>query len=97
MSRPSPYLKTKLTDTDRQVDPTIAMARIYDELRTDCSDLEELLTLAEANPKSPMLMAKDLKRIDKAITVMKVGFKILKKALKKSKILRALPSLRRVS
>lgn len=50
----------------------------YDRLRADCESLERLL---ESNPCN--LDEKALKRADKAVTVMKVGFKILKKAIKK--------------
>lgn len=50
----------------------------YDALRFHCERLEELL---EANAEGHG--DKALKRSDKAVTVMKVGFKILKKAIKK--------------
>ena len=50
----------------------------YDALRFHCERLEELL---EANTEGHN--DKALKRSDKAVTVMKVGFKILKKAIKK--------------
>lgn len=50
----------------------------YDALRFHCERLEELL---EANAGG--LNDKALKRSDKAVTVMKVGFKILKKAIRK--------------
>lgn len=50
----------------------------YDALRFHCERLEEIL---EDNTQG--LTDKALKRSDKAVTVMKVGFKILKKALKK--------------
>lgn len=50
----------------------------YDALRFHCERLEELL---EANAEGQS--DKALKRSDKAVTVMKVGFKILKKATKK--------------
>lgn len=49
----------------------------YDALRFHCERLEELL---EANTERHS--DKTLKRSDKAVTVMKVGFKILKKAIK---------------
>jgi hypothetical protein len=48
----------------------------YDALRFHCERLEELL---EANAEGHG--DKALKRSDKAVTVMKVGFKILKKAI----------------
>jgi hypothetical protein len=50
----------------------------YDALRFHCERLEELL---EANAEGHN--DKALKRSDKAVTVMKVGFKILKKAIKR--------------
>lgn len=55
----------------------------YDALRFHCERLEELLEMnAEGHSD------KALKRSDKAVTVMKVGFKILKKAIKKQPTLR---------
>ncbi len=56
--------------------PTIEQA--YDAMRFHCERLEEIL---EANAQG--LNDKTLKRSDKAVTVMKVGFKILKRAIKK--------------
>ena len=53
---------------------------IYKNLRHNCMELEELIEYAE---KMGGLDAKALKRLDKAVTVMKVGFKIMKKATKK--------------
>lgn len=55
----------------------------YDALRFHCERLEEIL---EANAEGHS--DKALKRSDKAVTVMKVGFKILKKAIKKRPALR---------
>jgi len=50
----------------------------YRELRKACSRLEKLLQrITDADDRA--LTDKDLKRLDKAVTVMKVGFKIVKK------------------
>lgn len=61
----------------------------YETLRRTCNGLEHLL---EHNAEG--LSDKALKRMDKAITVMKVGFKIMKKAIKKTE---AKPKLRVVA
>lgn len=53
------------------------MRSIYTNLRFECAELE---TLIGANQFSEQ----DLKRLDKAVTVMKVGFKILKKVARKA-------------
>jgi hypothetical protein len=50
----------------------------YEGLRFNCARLEELL---EASADA--LDEKAMKRSDKAVTVMKVGFKILKKAIRR--------------
>lgn len=65
---------------DRENGPTPTEDRLrrdYANLRLDCADLEELLG---ASPSD--LTAKDLKRLDKAVTVMKVAFKIVAKVLR---------------
>ena len=49
----------------------------YKSLRLDCIELEELI----GNGRG--LSDKDLKRLDKAVTVMKVSFKIVKKVLRR--------------
>jgi hypothetical protein len=51
----------------------------YNNLRFTCHELEELISVVEDHPD---WSEKDLKRLDKAVTVMKVGFKIMKKVLK---------------
>ncbi len=51
------------------------MLPVYNELRGHCAALEELIEAGDFTEK-------ELKRLDKAVTVMKVGFKILKKVLK---------------
>lgn len=51
----------------------------YNDLRFTCHELEELIASVEG---SEDWSEKDLKRLDKAVTVMKVGFKIFKKVLK---------------
>lgn len=48
----------------------------YVDLRRDCIAIEELIE------RSSDLTADDLKRLDKAVTVMKVGFKMVKKVLR---------------
>lgn len=55
------------------------LGRVYGVLRNACVDLEQLI---EANNG---LTKKELMRFDKAVVVMKVGFKIMKKALRKAK------------
>lgn len=62
--------------------------KAYAELRGHCNVLEHLL---EQNREG--LDERTLKRIDKAVTVMKVGFKIMKKALRE----KAKPKLRVVA
>lgn len=52
---------------------------IYSNLRHEVHDLECLI---ESVADDPGWTEKDLKRLDKAVTVMKAGFKIMKKALK---------------
>jgi hypothetical protein len=52
------------------------MREIYTNLRFECAELEALIG---ANSWSEQ----DLKRLDKAVTVMKVGFKMLKKVARK--------------
>lgn len=49
----------------------------YIDLRRDCVAIEELIS----NPNSS-LSEDDLKRLDKAVTVMKVSFKMVKKVLR---------------
>ncbi len=48
---------------------------VYNEMRDQCSALEELIDTGNFTEK-------ELKRLDKAVTVMKVGFKMLKKVIK---------------
>lgn len=60
-------------------DPKSLATVIYNNLRCDCVELEELIEHATA---AGTLTEKELKRLDKAVTVMKVGFKIVKKVLK---------------
>lgn len=66
-----------------------SIEQAYDALRFHCELLEEIL---EANAQG--LSDKTLKRSDKAVTVMKVGFKILKKAINKQHELRKIPTIR---
>lgn len=54
---------------------------IYADLRLNCIALEEWL---EANDdRSSCFIEPELKRLDKAVTVMKVAFKVVKKVIKK--------------
>jgi hypothetical protein len=64
--------------------PPQSINEAYEALRFHCARLEELL---EANPHG--LDEQALKRSDKAVTVMKVGFKILKKAIRARQKLKA--------
>jgi hypothetical protein len=56
------------------------LARIYQECRLAVIHLEELIE--EASEKDE-LTAEDLHRLDKAVVVQKVGFKIVKRILRK--------------
>jgi hypothetical protein len=52
----------------------------YRKLRKDASELERVLQeITDAGHDGGPLSEKELKRMDKAVTVMKVGFKIVKK------------------
>lgn len=53
-----------------------ALLTAYVDLRRDCIGIEELIE------RSSDLTPDDLKRLDKAVTVMKVGFKMVKKVLR---------------
>lgn len=53
------------------------LARSYANFRIECAELEDMLGSAQG------LTEKDLKRLDKAVTVMKVAFKIIAKVLRK--------------
>ena len=50
----------------------------YERLRAECETLECLIEADDA-----ALSVKDRKRLDKAVTAMKIGFKILKKVARK--------------
>lgn len=52
--------------------------RDYANLRLDCTALEEFLG---SNPDG--MSEKDLKRLDKAVTVMKVAFKLIARVLRR--------------
>lgn len=52
----------------------------YVALRRECIGIEELIETS-AEPGNGTLTAADLKRMDKAVTVMKAGFKMVKKVL----------------
>lgn len=54
-----------------------ALLLIYGDLRLDCDQLEEMLGAPSSD-----LTEKDLKRLDKAVTIIKVGFKLIKKVLR---------------
>lgn len=55
-----------------------ALLATYVALRQECIGLEQLIESGAADG----LTADDLKRLDKAVTVMKVGFKMVKKVLR---------------
>ena len=54
----------------------VELLAIYTELRSDCIALERLID------ESDSLIDEDLQRLDKAVTVMKVGYKMAKKVLR---------------
>lgn len=54
---------------------TRSLLASYVELRSECAGLEELIERGD-------LTEQDVMRLDKAVTVMKVGFKIVKKVLR---------------
>lgn len=53
----------------------------YSSIRFECSELEAYIEAAE---KRGPLTEKDRMRLDKAVTVMKVGFKIVKKVARRA-------------
>ena len=53
-----------------------SMIPVYNELRNQCATLEELIEAGDFTEK-------ELKRLDKSVTVMKAGFKMLKKVIKR--------------
>jgi hypothetical protein len=56
------------------------IAAAYRKLRQDASHLEKVLqTITDQTTEEHIMSEKELKRLDKAMTVMKVGFKIVKK------------------
>jgi len=76
----SPPAKDPVPDRD-ETKPTPTEDRLrrdYANLRLDCADLEELLGSTNTD-----LTGKDLKRLDKAVTVMKVAFKLIAKVLRR--------------
>jgi hypothetical protein len=81
------------TPPDGPTDPVSSLRRRYLELRASCHELEA--ALGSVLPGTGGLTAKDIKRLDKAVTVMKCGFKLAKKALKRPAA--ATPGLRRVA
>ena len=56
----------------------LTLLACYTDLRRDCIAIEEMLGRGEG------MSPEDLKRIDKAVTVMKVGFKMVKRVLRKN-------------
>ena len=52
-------------------------------LKNGCTDLEILIAVLTERPAEYGLTEKDLKRLDKAVTVMKVGMKIVKKVARR--------------
>lgn len=55
------------------------LAQTYSDLRQNCIDLEEIIASSQTGDSE--LSEEDLKRLDKAVTVMKVSFKLVKKVL----------------
>ena len=55
------------------------IAAAYRKLRQDASHLEKVLQTITDEVEPEIMSEKELKRLDKAVTVMKVGFKIVKK------------------
>jgi hypothetical protein len=62
---------------DEKPSETDYLARSYANLRFECADLEDIIGAKDCG-----LNPKDLKRLDKAVTVMKVGFKIIARVLR---------------
>lgn len=74
--KPAPEPKRPPVAPDDEPGTTDQMARSYANLRFECADLEAIIADAKG------LTEKDLKRLDKAVTVMKVAFKIVAKVLR---------------
>jgi hypothetical protein len=68
---------TTFTAQNKSSDTRELAERLYRGLRVHCCDLEELI---DRDPAA--FTEKELKRLDKAVTVMKVGFKIMKKVVR---------------
>jgi hypothetical protein len=68
----------RLKKIEHEQDVDGIMQYIYQHFRDACATLEETIECHDAE-----LSEKDKKRLDKAITVMKVGFKIMKFILKR--------------
>jgi hypothetical protein len=85
-SGPTDYQKRKerqeqkRKEIEHKKDVDGIMNYIYQHFRDACATLEETIERHDAE-----LSEKDKKRLDKAITVMKVGFKIMKFVLRKRK------------
>jgi hypothetical protein len=56
------------------------LVEAYGELRLQCIQIEEVIAASGADN---LLTLEELTRLDKAVTVMKVGFKLVKKVLAK--------------
>lgn len=79
MTRPNPFDRTRVgapATTQESI-----MASTYMNLRAECIGLEE--QLAALQNDSDEFSGHDLSELDKAVTVMKVGFKLMKRVLKK--------------
>ena len=59
------------------------LERHFGVLKSECSDLERLIAVVTEDCQIYGLTDKDLKRLDKAVTVMKVGMKIVKKVARR--------------
>lgn len=57
----------------------LALLNTYAELRANCAELEATIAALPAGE----FTEEDLTRLDKGVTVMKVGFKLVKKVLRR--------------
>ena len=70
------YLTPKCKSLDSTLDTnTRVLLTTYQELRLNCITLEDFIGKGTFTPN-------EIKRLDKAITVMKVGFKMVKKIIR---------------
>lgn len=74
--REYPRPRPEKPPADEPTPESDAVLHTYQNMRLDCIELEELIGNGEG------LSEKDLKRLDKAVTVIKVGFKLIKMVLR---------------